>query len=406
MLNLGIQHLPFNIMHYSTFSPDQYDLFARYDSEAFGESFEELRKWLEDDKEVYLRGLFDGNEPVAQLCFYRFEMSDGRGSLPCAAIGAVSCRPAKRRRGYVAQLMRHLCDELRESGIPLSALNPFKMSFYRQFGWATFVEQRGVRAGLEAFEAFRKPIAGRFEPAGKEQIDVLHDIYLKALRGRFGPIVRTPHRWEGNTLHSSRATRYAYIWHDDAEQARAYCIYSIEKRDNKQTMVCREAVALDPQARAQLFSFMASQDSQVEQVEFQAPAEAPLSAILGGSLEFLVRPSTMLRLVDCKAALEDYHYPSSCTGRITLAITDSWIGTNQGSYALELQDGKASVERLPADTQADVSCDIAVLAQLYSRLVRPRMAATFGLIEVHNQSALKLLDAMFDGLAPFISDYF
>lgn len=394
------------IMQYIPFSQSQHDLFARYDAEAFGESFEELRQWLADDKEVQLRGLFDGDEPVAQLCFYRFDMSDGRGSLPCAAIGAVSCRPAQRRRGYIAQLMRKLCDELRQEGIPLSALNPFKMSFYRQFGWATFVEHRAVKAGMEAFEAFRKPIAGRFEPANKEQIDVLQEIYLNALRGRFGPIVRSQHRWEGNILHGHRAARYAYIWRDDADQARAYCIYSIEKRDNKQTMVCREAVALDPQARAQLFSFMASQDSLVEQVQFQAPAEAPLSAILGNTLEFLVKPSTMLRLVDCKAALEGYHYPKSCTGRVTLAVSDSWLPDNQGVYALELQDGKASVELLPADTQADLSCDIAVLAQLYSRLLRPRIAASFGLFELHNRSALTLLDAMFEGLAPFISDYF
>ena len=394
------------IMQYIPFSQPQHDLFARYDAEAFGESFEELRKWLADDKEVQLRGLFDGDEPVAQLCFYRFDMSDGRGSLPCAAIGAVSCRPAQRRRGYVAELIRKLCDELRQEGIPLSALNPFKMSFYRQFGWATFVEHRAVKAGMEAFEAFRKPITGRFEPAGKEQIDVLQEIYLNALRGRFGPIVRSQHRWESNTLHSNQATRYAYIWRDDSGQARAYCIYSIEKRDNKQTMVCREAVALDPQARAQLFSFMASQDSLVERVQFQAPAEAPLSAILGGSLEFLVRPHTMLRLVDCQAALAGYHYPRSCTGRVTLAITDRWLIDNSGVYALELHEGHATVTRLPADTQADLSCDIAVLAQLYSRLLRPRIAASFGLIDVHNRSALTLLDAMFEGLAPFISDYF
>ena len=391
-------------MQYKSLSNEQHDLFAQHDAEAFSESFEELRQWLEDDKEVQLRGLFDGDELVAQLCFYHFDILDGRGSLPCAGIGAVSCRPSHRRRGYVALLMRHLCDELLQNGIALSALHPFKMSFYRQFGWATFVERRIVQADMQAFAAFRKT-TGRFEQVGPAQSDVLHEIYLQGLRGRFGPIVRSPHRWQAQILNK----RYAYVWRDEAGQARAYCIYKMEKREGKQTMSCREAVALDPQARAQLFGFMGNLDSAAEQVVFQAPAEAPLSAILGDSVKFQVQADYMLRLLDCKAALESYHYPGSCTGRISIAVSDTWLPQNQGVYALELNQGRASVTHLPMDSEAsaaDIECDVTVLAQIYSRLVRPRMAATFGLINVRNRTSLKLLDAMFEGLAPFISDHF
>ena len=117
----------------------------------------------------------------------------------------------------------------------------------------------------------------------------------------------------------------------------------------------------------------------------------------------------MLRLLDCKAALESYHYPGSCTGRISIAVSDTWLPQNQGVYALELNQGRASVTHLPMDSKAsaaDIECDVTVLAQIYSRLVRPRMAATFGLINVRNRTSLKLLDAMFEGLAPFISDHF
>src|SRR6266511_3879857 len=117
-----------------------------------------------------------------------------------------------------------------------------------------------------------------------------------------------------------------------------------------------------------------------------------------------VRPHFMLRLVDVAAALEAYRPPADCAGRLTIAVADDWLAHNQGVFELEIAGGAARCRALPGGADADLACDVRALAQLYSRYVRPRTAAAFGMLSVRSRPALALADRFFAGLAPFCSD--
>jgi predicted acetyltransferase len=353
-----------------------------------------------------MRGLFVDEALAAQLVLIPLQVRTGLGVAPAAGIGGVASPPESRRRGYVATLLRHLADELRADGVPLAILYPFKRSFYARYGWATFFERRVYRGDTASFAAFR-PAPGAFVPAGDAEIPELDRIYRRALHGRFGLVLRDEAWWRERVLRDWDGRRWhAYIWRDEQGQGRAYLVYQLRPDGDGRRLYCREIAATDPPARSQLFAFFALHQDHAAGVRFPAPADAPVNALLPDPVECSVEPHFMLRLLDVPAALEAHTFHREAAGRLTLAVSDAWLPENQGVYELELDHGRCRARRLPDGHDADLSCDISTLAQLYSRYLPPRTAAAFGMLTVADRAALGLAERALAGLAPFSTDFF
>ena len=362
---------------------------------------------LDADRLAQFRGLFLDGQFVAQLEIFALRVQLGHGAdAPMGGLGAVASVPELRRRGHVEILLRHAVDELRAAGVNLCMLYPFKSSFYGRYGWATCMERRAYKGAPALFRSF-KSAPGRWVPVDRQTIPELDQIHRAALRGRFGVLVRDEAWWAEQILQDWEGRpRHGYIWRDEAGRGRAYTIFRFNDTTSGRTIVCRDMVALDPEARAQLFAFMAGHEDQIAEVEFRAPADAPVNLLFPNPLHCALEPHFMLRLLDVPAALEAYPFPRELSGRFSFTLTDDWIATNQGSFLLELSAGRGMVSRLAAGAATDLQLDARVLTQLYSRLLRPRTAATFGLLTVDERTALDLAEQAFTGLAPFSSDMF
>ena len=355
------------------------------------------------------RGLFDGPNQVAQLELLALRLQTGLGEIPAGGIGSVASAPETRRLGYVEALLRHTTNELRATGVPLCLLYPFKRSFYGRYGWATFFERRIYTGSPTLFAHFTPKTgpAGSFHAVDSAASDELDRIYRGALRGRFGIFVRDAAWWDQEILHDwERRPWHAYIWRDEHGVGRSYAIFRLETTNDGRCFEGRELVALDPVARAQLFIFIAGHQDQVTSVRFRAPADAPVNFLFPDPLNCTIQPHFMLRILDLPAAFANYTFPREVVGRLTIAVTDPWIAENHGVFAFEFAGGRCDVTRLAAETHADVRCDIRVLTQLYSRYLRPRTAATFGLLAAPSREGLALLERAFVGLPPFSPDYF
>lgn len=364
------------------------------------------RTGLSGEKLAQLRGLFVDGTLASQLELIPLQLETGRGSIAAEGIGSVATAPEFRRRGYVGTLLRHSCDELRARGVPLALLHPFKRSFYGRYGWATFMERRVYQAPPASFTSFR-PAPGGFRPAGPDQAETFDAIYRGALRGRFGPTLRSAAWWREQVLKDWRGRPYhGYIWYDQAGHPRSYMIFRLVDTSGGRRLECQDIVALDPLARSQLFMLFANHQDQVELVRFKAPADAPVNLLMPDPLECTIEPHFMLRLVDVAAALSGYGFPADLSGHLRIAVSDDWIAENHGVFELEIEHGRAMARRLPVGSEAELSCDVRVLAQIYSRYLRPRSAAAFGVMAVTSRKGLAFAERAFAGLAPFNADYF
>lgn len=393
-------------MEYKLLTEADRDLLVANEMYAFGGELADAERYVANSPPDSFRGLYVNGQFVSQMQILPLTVTTGMGEAAVGGVASVATPPEHRRRGYVQQMLLAACGEMRERGIALCLLHPFKASFYRQFGWATCQERRRYSGKPELFVRFLKDQHGQFTPAGEAEIEELNAIYTRGFRGRFGLIVRDKGWWRNQVLSDGKKPYNVSIWRDEQGRGRSYLAYRLEQRGDERHMRVREIVALDPEARAQLFTFMANHDSQIDSIRFVAPADAPVNLLMPDPLRCEIESYFMLRLLDVAQALGEYRYPHGISGTLSLGVNDNWLSHNQGVYQIEVANGHGHVTRLPDGSTADLTVDIAVLAQWYSRYLRPRTAAAFGLLEVANPVALTLADAMFAGLAPFSSDFF
>ncbi len=389
------------MMAYRPLHPDEFEQFWALDSYAFARQYHRGR--YTPEVIAQLRGLFVDGEHIAQLQIMPFALQAGNGTLPVGAIGSVATWPQYRRRGYAAQLLRQACAELRERGAVLAILHPFRHAFYHRLGWALAGERRLVQLTPAHLRSF-SPVPGEYVRAGADQIDELDAIYRGALRGRYGPLARDRYWWQTDVLQTWSGEPYhAFIWRDAQGKGRSYLIYQIERSASGERLVCRDIVALDPVARAQLFVFIARHGEQISVAEIPTPIDAPLNALLPEPAAVTVTPLFMQRVLDIAQLLRLYPF-ASATGRLSIEIADDWMTANAGRYRVEWEHGHVTVTRLRAG-EADLACESATLSQLLSRYLPPRTAAAFGLLHVGERRALALLEQALAGLPPFCADY-
>jgi predicted acetyltransferase len=385
-----------------------YEQFAAHSQLAFGDDPATTLRWLRDAPRLSeARGIYDAGQLVSQLELYPLQVQGGHAPIGCVGIGAVATPPNQRRRGYVEAGLRGACAEARERGMPIGMLGAFKESFYGRYGWAVFGERRKYRGEPALFAPF-KLASGRFVAAHTEDIAELDAIYRAALRGRFAIVYRSEDWWRKAVLYDAYWERQqlGYIWRDADGRGRSYLIYRIAKEGDKQVVRVRDIVALDPEARGQLFALLANFRDHVEEIEFAAPADAPVNLLFPDSLECRTEPLDMLRIIDLEMLLNAYAYPRDVQGSLTLAVQDDWLAHNSGVFRLEVADGVGHVVRLASSSDAGLRCDIRTLVPIISRHLRPRTAAAFGMLEASNRSDLGLAEQLFTGQAPYLMDRF
>ena len=88
--------------------------------------------------------VFDGGKPHASCASHVFSENIRGKVLPMGGLGGVASLPAGRRQGHVRTMLTHSFGLMREQGQVVSALYPFRDSFYERLGYAEFPKNRFV----------------------------------------------------------------------------------------------------------------------------------------------------------------------------------------------------------------------------------------------------------------------
>lgn len=334
--------------------------------------------------------------------------------LPCQGVAYVGTIKTHRRvgsgeqRGVASQIMHETLRRAREREQVVSALMPFRASYYEHFGYGV-VETRhewtvplsilphGDFAGFGFYEAQRDR-----EP--------LHACRQRMVQAGQCDIERPMPAWEH---YLSTTESYLAVDRRGDGSIRGWIEFSEARLDNRIFLRVQDQGSDSHESFMRQLCFLSSLRDQFSGAILTLPRDIPLNLLLRESqlphrpVEHAVaklNPYTRMqvRILDHKRFFESLSLPHHVRGGACVAVREC-EGT-VSRFRLDLEAGKARVT--PTDASPDVECADKTFAAIACGEITATRAAQIGLVSVANPDAARVLDALSAGPAPFCSEYF
>jgi predicted acetyltransferase len=358
----------------------------------------------------YLLAEQDG-QPVGTATSLPLKMWVRGSCIPCQGVAWVGTIKTMRRRGngaggIASGIMTEILRHARERGDVVSALMPFRVSFYEHFGYGV-VERRcewtlpmpvlptGPFDGIRFYEptdfAARAQCLARINQTGQceiERPEALWTLYTEQAKDGMQLVDRTS---ASGPVHGS--------------------MYLTQPSTVREHLRVQEAIYENVSALKRQLHFLASLRDQYSQVHLTLPADLPLNRLLKET-QIPHRPVShataaarvfsllQLRVLDHRRFLEGLHLPQSATGSVAIAVHE--CEGNVSRFKLDIHGGKIAVSTGSAEefacsdrTWAAVACgDLSAIDAL-------RLGLADGSLK-----AAEVLSALSRGPAPFCNEYF
>lgn len=377
---------------------------------------ERFRAGVSDDPRAgaadYLLAERDG-EAVGTATSLSMTMWVRGSAVPCQGVAWVGTIKTHRRRntggeGIATQVMRETLRAARQHGQAVSALMPFRASFYEHFGYG-LVERRnewtvplsvlpqGDADGMRAMEPTDLPELMRCRQRSVErgQCDIeRHDAgwawILKRAEDGF-IIVDRPE--PGGTVCGFLAIQHQHV-------------------NGKDILRVNEIAADDlPAVRRQL-SFLASLKDQYASAAMALPIDLPLNWLLRETqvphrsvnhahAEWRAYTRMQVRVLDHKRLVEAMNLPADAKGRGVVEVRE--CEGHASRFSVDVSQGRASVE------SSHASPTFTCPDRVWSAIACGDLPATTALqldLAAGEASAARTLDHFQAGPAPFCNEYF
>jgi predicted acetyltransferase len=318
-------------------------------------------------------GAFDDGKLNSATVVNDYTIRMNGHDVKMGGIGGVATRPEYRGKGYTREIMRAICNEMREVGQIYSFLYPFSYEFYRKFGYELCFNRRMATIPIDQFAKF--PYPAKFvahEP--EDDTAPFARLYDNFIADRNLAVVRGEGSWKW-TLNRDPYLRmqFTYLNYGSDGVPNAYLLYNTEKRDGSSYIQIRELCWSTPEGLFNVFGFFGRMGAEYKGVRWNIPDGLNIQAILpdGYAVEWGNRATGMNRVVDVPAVLNLHPAPAG-KGKVTIGITDDFMPVNTGLYTLEWEDGKLTAKQSAESfTNADAEMNVTTLAQLVTGYIDP-----------------------------------
>ncbi|WP_030486183.1 GNAT family N-acetyltransferase [Micromonospora chokoriensis] len=329
----------------------------------------------------------DGSNTVAAVSAIPMRQNLRGVVLPMAGVAGVATHPLARRQGHVRTLLHQLLDEMRDEGHLVSALYPFRPSFYARFGYVGLPKPRRVTftpANLAAL--LRVDLPGE---VGWERIAAGYPAWRafteRNLQERHGFSIFPDYRAVGMRDRDEHWLLTARV----AGEVTGAVTYRIDEHGG--TLHGNELLVTDPLARALLLQFFARHVDQIERITVQVPPDE-LPELWLTDLDVHVEARTavpgssapMARLL----SLDALSGLPAGPGRVRVELTgDRWLA---GSHLLDGTTGALELVDDSAGSAPTATLTAAGLSALAYGVLDPAELPLRGLGEVPVDAAAQL----------------
>jgi predicted acetyltransferase len=342
-------------------------------------------------------GYFVDGALAAALINFAAEQSVRGVVKPMAGISCVTTAPDYRDRGYVRALMHAALGDMRDRGLAVSMLRPFRESFYAKFGYVTANSSLTVGfppAALARQLAYVPPAGWGLEtrPA-KDVLPRIKAFWQKEVLPRHHGLI---------FLHEASRAEWE-MWAKDTlatfalreGEPRGLARYRKSGYGDEGKVQVPELFWLDDDARDLLLQFLARHRDQVGEIKLALPygfnfqqwlEDVPRRLDIG-----IMHLPWMVRVVDAAAALDGL--PAATPGEVKLEVVDEQCDWNAGVYLLAGDGGRLRAERVGGE--APVRLDARALSALAYGTLGPEELSRRGWLSRADAATRELLGRWF-----------
>lgn len=311
-----------------------------------------------------------------------------------AGVASVSSHPSARRRGLVRELIQRLLRQMKDEGAAVSALYPFRASFYARFGYVGIPRQRTATFapdGLREYVGAELP--GEVELLPMSEGFQAYDDLTRELVGQV-------HGFAVFDEVRTAEFRDDKLWVAVA-RAEGRVVGAVRYRVDSHggDLVASDLLHTGPLGRALLLQFFARHVDQVARVVVRlGPDEVPdlwatdFAVVTEGRVDYPRQGGPMVRVIDMEALTGSRAGP----GAVTVEIPDDdLIG---GAWHLDGAGGALTVAK---GTNPSVTLTAAGFSALLYGVLDPIEVVTRGLGQIPAE-AIPALTSMFPRQMPYL----
>jgi predicted N-acetyltransferase YhbS len=360
--------------------------------------------WDETEREVYRRRMAYYETTVSMIAEEDGQALAGVGAFPMrqnvrgavydmAGIASVASHPAARRRGLIRALLERLLREMRDRGCAVTALYPFRPSFYGRFGYVGLPRRRTAELTPEGLgHLMTADLPGTVERLPMaDAFDTYDAMVLRLLEQRHGLAVYDDVR-KAEFRHDKRWVAIARAGGE------VVGVVSYRIKDFGGDLVGGDLLTTGPLGRALLLQFFARHVDQVARIVLTVGLDdAPelwgtdLPVTYGSRVAFPSSPGPMARVLDL-GAMSGMPVGESAA---TVHVVDDLIG---GTYRLAGDGGRLEVTTAP---DAASTLTAAGLSGLVYGVLDPIDVVARGLGSI-DAAAVEPLRALFPRALPYL----
>ncbi|MGD0464034.1 MAG: GNAT family N-acetyltransferase [Tepidisphaeraceae bacterium] len=338
-----------------------------------------------------------------------------RGSpVSCQGVAYVGTIKSARRRGGCepgvgSAVMREVLRFAREREHVVSALMPFRVSFYERFGYG-LVERRAQWTIPLSVLPSGDCDGWRFMTPDDRTAQA--EQWQAAVRSGQCDVERSAKRWE----HAFAAAEEGMVFIDRPAcdgPARAMAFITQETANDRRILNVQNWSVESPAAFGGLLCFLGTLRDEFTAAKITGPVDWPINRLLRepqvphrpvdhATPEVRTYTRLQLRILDHRKFLESLNLPARAKGRVSAAVLET--EGNVSRFSLEFEAGRARVGA--GGSAADFECGDRHWAAIATGDMPASEAVRWGLARENTPGAAGVLDELAVGPLPFCREYF
>ncbi len=320
---------------------------------------EESKKELKDE---VIGAFLDDNETLVAIVYILEYKNNYCGNVvPCLGIGGIATRPEYRRFGAVRKIMEKILSMAPERGWVTSFLHPFSYDYYRKFGYERLVKRIKIKVADTAFMVCERNTNAKLYSYKNPELlkDILQVYNTYALR--YSSMLIRDECTDAYSLDPYTSRQHTYVHYSD--EGKPDAIATVEVFDEDKINIS-EICYVDANGLRGMLGFLRMFDGQVNEFCFNnLPETSEIDYILHEytKMQYSIDSRAMGRVLLVEEALKQNIYPKEY-GHFRLKSEDVLL-FNNAVFDVEYKDGKATVKKLSADAEFDISCTVPPLSR-------------------------------------------